>query len=338
MSGWRRSPRSRLADRRVWPPQRCLRSSAARRFRSSCTRLRSSRSTVSPRESCRQHGECNRHVRDQITGLRIDRATGQETRLPDQTHLLKDTRPDDDTSVRVNDAADARIRGAREVAALLDGAHRGHLPVLIRRRRPAIPAVVGDRRQQLAACRDRIAGQRREDDLVTDGRADAMRADRQHDRALARRKRHEPLDERCGKGNPSLEGKELAEWNELDLAIDRDGLAVGVKLKGRVVEFGSRDRLTPDGLIAAEQNRDANLTRKVSQHRVALGIVTWILEGERRGRFGPDDVLRTAAYSVAGHGEVGREDAPRVGGIPLVFLRDVALNQSDAYRRPLSRE
>src|SRR5688572_21942789 len=113
-----------------------------------------------------------------------------------------------------------------------------------------------------------------------------MRADRQDDRAIPGRERHESLDERRGEGDPPLERKELAKRDELDLVIDGDRFPVGVQLKGRVVEFRRGNRLAPDHLIAAQQNRNANLTRERAQRRVPLWIVARVLKGEWRGRFG----------------------------------------------------
>ena len=54
-------------------------------------------------------------------------------------------------AVRIDGAADAGVGGAHQVAALLDRAQRALLEMLIGRRRPAEPRVVGDRREQLAA-------------------------------------------------------------------------------------------------------------------------------------------------------------------------------------------
>jgi hypothetical protein len=96
-------------------------------------------------------------------------------------------------------------------------------------------------------------------------------------------------------------------------------------LKRRVVELGLLHWLSPNDLIAAEQDRHADLAGKLTQHRIALRIPERVLEVERRRRLRPDDVLRTPPHGVAGHGEVGRENAPRMGRIPFVFLRDVAL-------------
>ena len=61
-----------------------------------------------------------------------------------------------------------------------------------------------------------------------------------------------------------------------------------------------------------------------------------LFERERRGRLRPDHELRAAADDVARHRDVGREDAPRLARIPLVLLRDVALDEADAQRRALA--
>ena len=77
------------------------------------------------------------------------------------------TRPYGSTNPR-----DAGIGRARQIAPLLDRAHRRLQKMLIRRRRVAVPRVVGNRRQQLAAARHRLTHQPRKHNLVADGRAD----------------------------------------------------------------------------------------------------------------------------------------------------------------------
>ena len=70
---------------------------------------------------------------------------------PTTTAGSKDRGALEHAPVRIDDAADAGVGGAHQIAALLDRAHRRLLEVLVRRRRRPEPGVVGDRRQQLAA-------------------------------------------------------------------------------------------------------------------------------------------------------------------------------------------
>ena len=81
---------------------------------------------------------------------------------PTTTAVLEHAVPHEDAAVRIDDAADAGVGGAHQIAALLDRPHRRQLEVLIRRRRVAEPGVVGDRRQQLAALAHRLAHQVRD--------------------------------------------------------------------------------------------------------------------------------------------------------------------------------
>src|SRR5262245_57063767 len=63
-------------------------------------------------------------VRDQVADSRIHGADGQKARVFDERDLFKDTRLPHDTTVRIDDAADSGVCRARQIASLLDGAHR----------------------------------------------------------------------------------------------------------------------------------------------------------------------------------------------------------------------
>src|SRR5690348_15444836 len=96
----------------------------------------------------------------------VERCRPQEPRLPDEDRRLKDLRPLQHTAVWIDDAADAGVGGANEIASFLDRAQTRLLEMLIGRRRLPEPRVVRDRRQELAPRGDEAAHQRRVDDLV----------------------------------------------------------------------------------------------------------------------------------------------------------------------------
>ena len=91
---------------------------------------------------------------DDVADPAVDRATGQEPDVLGHHRALEHVRALQHAAVGIDEAADAGVGGARQVAPFLDRAQRRLLPVLVGRRRPAVPGVVGDRRQQLAAVRD----------------------------------------------------------------------------------------------------------------------------------------------------------------------------------------
>src|SRR5688572_29405051 len=130
-------------------------------------------SSVSRRKK-RGGDERDREISNQIADRRVDRAGGEEAYLFHESHLLKDSRRHNDPPVRIDDAADPGVRGARHISSVLDRPHRRHREMLIGRRRLSVPGIVGDRGKQLAALEDRLAHERGIDDLVADRGAGQM--------------------------------------------------------------------------------------------------------------------------------------------------------------------
>ena len=143
----------------------------------------------------------------------------------------------DHAAVGIDDAADAGVGRAHEVAALLDRPHDRLPEVLVRRGRVAVPRVVGDRREQLAAASTNVGDEVRVHHLVADGRRQAVAR-----RPASPRPRSpgEKSDTASTSGadeeQQALERHELAERHQVHLAVDRGGAAVGRQQERRVVE------------------------------------------------------------------------------------------------------
>ena len=73
------------------------------------------------------------------------------------------------------------------------------------------------------------------------------------------------------KKQPALQRDELAERHEVDLAVDRGGLAVGRDQERRVVDRSGVPDV--DLLIAAEENRHPHLARQRAKRRLARRIL-----------------------------------------------------------------
>lgn len=74
-----------------------------------------------------------------------------------------------DPAVRVDDTADAGGRGAEQEPPVLDGPEDRHGEVLAGRRRPSIPAVVGDGNEEISPFFREPPDEIGKDDLVADG-------------------------------------------------------------------------------------------------------------------------------------------------------------------------
>jgi hypothetical protein len=85
-------------------------------------------------------------------------------------------------------------------------------------------------------------------------------------------------------------------------------------------------------LIAAQKKLDTSLADK---RLYSLRFHPIVQKRKRSGRLRPDDQLRSLRRRLACHLQIGIENVRGMGGVPLLVLRDVPLNQSGPDRLPL---
>src|SRR5205823_4327510 len=98
-----------------------------------------SRRSYPPGHEEKREREDRRRIREDVADERVRRARRQQPDLAGDHGRMKDVGAREDVAIRIDEAADAGIGGSHEIAAFFDGAHRGLLEMLVRRRRWAEP-------------------------------------------------------------------------------------------------------------------------------------------------------------------------------------------------------
>ena len=186
------------------------------------------------------------------------------------------------------------VRRAHQVAALLDRAQRRLLEVLVRRRGPPVPRVVGDRRQQLAPRQHEPPDEGRVHDLVADGGAHLMC--RPTGSMVASRpgeKSETASTSGAAKNSSRLNGTYSPNGTRCILRYTAPCLAVGTDQERRVVVAAAVSCAR-----SGRCRRAASCASRRASWRIDSRPTAVLLEEERRGRLGPDDE-RGAAFSAA---------------------------------------
>src|SRR5262249_15786727 len=166
-----------------------------------------------------QHAEPDEHVA--IAG--VERPDAGPPDVLDVPQHLEERALPADLPVAVDDGADPAAGRPNHGDAILDGAERRLGQMLVRRRRVAVPGVVGDVDAELGSAIHEPARQRGEDALVADEGAEAAVARQvehgRHDAgAELPDRRHDLADEE----EHAREGDVLAEGHELHLVVGAD--------------------------------------------------------------------------------------------------------------------
>src|SRR3984957_6171917 len=193
-----------------------------------------------------------------------------------------------DASVGVYDAGDAVVGVAQDPAAILDGAHAGHIEVLPGGAGVAVPAVVADVDENFCAERGELANFVGEDGFIADEDAVAVmlavRAGEKKDFVhVAASELGDAAGEFLGEEEELLEWNVFAEGDQVDFVVAANGGAIGGKDQGGVV-------VVAKALIGGGIRTDA-----ADNHRSLLGggyrldclTKTRIVFFERCGGFGP---------------------------------------------------
>src|SRR5271168_438940 len=142
-----------------------------------------------------------------------------------------------DAAVGPDGDGEAGVGGAKNPAAILDGADAHLGQVLLERRGTAEPAIVGKVDEQASAAPGELADRVGDNGLVTDENGEASARQLADGKLLAGMKLANLRDDRVGKGEPAPPGNEFAEGDELDFVVGKDAVTGRVHENGGVVGF-----------------------------------------------------------------------------------------------------